>query len=68
VIHDPGRAAARMVDMVKAGAIISESGKVIPSRVDTICLHGDNDTALQIARSVRSALESEGVRLAAVGA
>ena len=68
VIHDADRAAKRMVDMVKAGAIIAESGKVIPSRVDTICLHGDNETALQIARAVRAGLEAEGVKLAPVGA
>jgi UPF0271 protein len=68
VIHDADRAAKRMVEMVKAGAIIAESGKVIPSRVDTICLHGDNETALQIARAVRAGLEAEGVKLAPVGA
>ena len=67
VIHDPEKAAARMVEMVKAGAIISEQGKVIPSRVDTICLHGDTDTAVQIARAVRAALQAEGVQLASVG-
>jgi len=66
VIHDPDRAAARMVQMVKAGAIIAESGKQIPARVDTICLHGDNATALQIARAVRAGLEAEGVELAPV--
>lgn len=67
VIHDAGHAAARMVAMVQAGAIIAESGKHIPARIDTICLHGDNDTALQIARSVRQGLEDAGVMLAPVG-
>ncbi len=67
VIHDPDRAAARMVEMVQAGAIIAESGRAIPARVDTICLHGDNDTALQIARAVRAALEGADISLAPVG-
>ena len=57
VIHDPDIAGARMVEMVKAGAIITDSGKHIPAAIDTICLHGDTPTAVQIARSVRSALE-----------
>lgn len=61
VIHDPAIAGARMVAMVKAGAIITESGKHIPVRVDTICLHGDTPTAVQIAQSVRSALEDSGI-------
>ncbi|WP_353472805.1 LamB/YcsF family protein [Salipiger sp. H15] len=64
VIHDPALAAERMVKMVQAGAIITESGRHIPAAVDTICLHGDGKTALEIARSVRAALEGAGVTLA----
>ncbi|EPX82021.1 LamB/YcsF family protein [Salipiger mucosus] len=63
VIHDPEQAARRMVEMVQAGAIVTESGKRIPAAVDTICLHGDGKTALEIARSVRGALEGAGVTL-----
>jgi UPF0271 protein len=63
VIHDADVAGQRMVDMVKAGAIITESGKHIPAAVDTICLHGDGATAVQIARTVRSALADAGVTL-----
>ncbi|MEH6520417.1 LamB/YcsF family protein [Sulfitobacter sp.] len=61
VIHDPEIAGKRMVEMVNAGAIITESGKHIPAAIDTICLHGDTPTAVQIAGSVRSALEGAGV-------
>jgi len=63
VIHDAELAARRMVAMVQAGAIITESGKQIPAAVDTICLHGDGKTALDIARHVRRALEAAGVTL-----
>jgi UPF0271 protein len=58
VIHDPQIAGTRMVEMVKAGAIITDSGKHIPAAIDTICLHGDTPTAVQIAASVRTALEA----------
>lgn len=58
VIHDPEIAGKRMVEMVQAGAIITESGKRIETNIDTICLHGDTPTAVQIAASVRRALES----------
>lgn len=61
VIHDPVIAGIRMVQMVKAGAIITDSGKHIPAAIDTICLHGDTPTAVQIAGSVRTALEGAGV-------
>lgn len=61
VIHDPVLAGARMVEMVKASAIITETGKHIPVSIDTICLHGDTPTAIQIAQSVRTALEGAGI-------
>ena len=47
--------------MVQAGAILPESGAPIPAAVDTICLHGDGATALQIARAVRGGLEAAGI-------
>ena len=64
VIHDADKAAARMVEMVKAGAIITESGKHIPTQIDTICLHGDTAEAVQIATAVRKGLQDGGVTLA----
>jgi UPF0271 protein len=65
VIHDPEDAAARVVEMVKADAIIARSGKQIPAAIDTICLHGDGKTALEIARTVRDRLTAAGVTLQA---
>ncbi|MEM9966656.1 MAG: 5-oxoprolinase subunit PxpA [Pseudomonadota bacterium] len=63
VIHDAERAGARMVKMVQAGAIITESGKHIETQIDTICLHGDTAEAVQIAASVRRQLEAADVVL-----
>lgn len=64
VIHDPDRAGVRMVEMVSAGAIITESGKRIDTPIDTICLHGDTPTAVQIAQKVRQALQDAGITVA----
>ena len=61
VIHDAAYAAKRMVEMVQAGAIITESGKHIPSRIDTICVHGDNAEAVALARAVKAGLIEAGV-------
>lgn len=63
VIHDPDTAARRVVEMVKAQAIITESGKHLPVRIDTICLHGDTPTALEIARAVRSTFTGNDISL-----
>ncbi|APE42092.1 hypothetical protein BOO69_00705 [Sulfitobacter alexandrii] len=64
VIHDAARAGERMVEMVRAEAIMTESGKRIPTRIDTICLHGDTAEAVEIAAAVRSQLEAAGITLA----
>ncbi len=63
VIHDAALAGQRMVDMVQAGAIITENGKHIPTRIDTICLHGDTAEAVQIAASVRDTLKAARIEL-----
>lgn len=63
VIHDAELAGKRMVEMVQAGAIITESGKHIKTRIDTICLHGDTAEAVEIAGSVRGNLEQAGIEL-----
>ncbi|MCO6384683.1 MAG: LamB/YcsF family protein [Vannielia sp.] len=64
MIHDPDEAAARVLRMVEAQAIIATSGKQIPTRIDSICLHGDGPEALAIARAVRARLEGAGWALA----
>ncbi|WP_171210344.1 MULTISPECIES: LamB/YcsF family protein [unclassified Ruegeria] len=63
VIHDPDLAGPRILNMVKEGAIITESGKRLETSIDTICLHGDGPTAVQIARSVRENLINGGVEV-----
>ncbi|MYM54917.1 LamB/YcsF family protein [Thalassovita mangrovi] len=67
VIHDAEVAGERMARMVGEGAIITESGKRIETKIDTICLHGDTPEAIGIARSVRAALEGEGVAVKTFG-
>ena len=64
VIHDAEVAGPRIARMVKAGAILTETGARIETRIDTICLHGDTPEAVEIARSVRRALAAEGIEVA----
>ena len=67
VIHDADYAAERIVKMVQAGAIIAESGKRIETRIDTICVHGDNAEAVALSGAVRSGLEAAGIAVKAFG-
>ena len=64
VLHDAAQAATRILNMLDAGAIITESGKHIPCQIDTICLHGDTPDAVAMAQAIRAHLTDAGVTLA----
>jgi len=64
VLHDAEAAAQRMLVMVQEKAITTVSGKRIPVDIDTICVHGDEPTAVAMARKVRDTLEANGVTIA----
>ena len=66
VLHDADVAAPRILKMLDAGAIISETGKHIPCQIDTICLHGDTPGAVAIARGVRQHLTDAGITIASL--
>jgi 5-oxoprolinase (ATP-hydrolysing) subunit A len=63
VIKDPLIAAEQVVRMVTEGAIVSRNGRRIPRKVDTLCVHGDEPTAIALAAQVRKGLEAAGVEI-----
>jgi len=67
VIHDAAQASERIVAMVRAGAIITESGKHISTRIDTICVHGDTAEAVALAHGVRDGLQAAGIGIGRFG-
>ena len=64
VLHDPSLIADRMLAMLRAGAIITAQGTHLPTRIDTICVHGDGPNAVAIARTLRRAIEDAGITVA----
>lgn len=63
VLHDAQEAAHRILAMLDEQAITSQSGRKIPVRIDTICVHGDNPAAVAMARAIRAELERAGVAI-----
>lgn len=63
VITDPAVAAERAVRMVREQVVIARSGAVLPRRIDTLCVHGDEATGVVVARAARAALAGAGIRL-----
>lgn len=63
VIKDPMVAAKQVVEMVVNNTIISRNGKKISCKVESLCVHGDEPTAIALAKCVREELEKAGVKL-----
>src|SRR5580698_5067326 len=57
VIKEPEIAAKQVVRMVLDGEVVSRNGKTVKHQVDTLCIHGDEGTAILIAEACRKALE-----------
>ena len=68
VITDPGLAAEQALRMAKEGAVITTDGTRLEMEVHTLCVHGDNPSALHHVQTIRQALEAEGMRIAPLGA
>ena len=67
VIHDKDLAINRVIRMVKEGRVTSVTGDDISIQVDTICVHGDNPSALLFVQEIRKAMENEGIVLQPMG-
>jgi 5-oxoprolinase (ATP-hydrolysing) subunit A len=61
VVTDPAVAAERAVRMIHDRKVIARDGSSFSCEVDTICVHGDTPGAVDVAASVRRALEQAGV-------
>lgn len=63
VIHDPEVIAERMLRMVNEKCVTAIDGTDITLDAQSICVHGDNPTAVAIAAALRERLEARGVEL-----
>jgi UPF0271 protein len=65
VITDPERVARRAVTLARERRVTTEDGASVPVGARSLCLHGDTPGAVELAKRVRAALESAGVRVEA---
>ncbi len=65
-VRDEGEAIGRVVRMIREGRMRAIDGTDIPIRADSVCVHGDNPQAVTFARSIRAALEAEGIGVRAL--
>lgn len=64
IITDETLAIERIVEIIKTGHASSINGKKIPIHCDSICIHGDNQHAVQFANAIQRRLKIEHISLA----
>jgi len=61
VISDPEKASRQVMSMVLENQVKSIEGEVIPLVVQSICVHGDNPSAVDILKAIDASLVAVGV-------
>lgn len=67
VIKDENLAIERVIQMVKTHTVTSINGKMIEVNPDSICVHGDNEKAVDFLFKIKSELEYQGIKISAMG-
>ena len=63
LITDPEIAKKHVIKMVKNQALNCFSGKQIPCEIDSVCVHGDGESAVVTAKEIKNGLVNSGVTL-----
>ena len=63
LITNPEEAKKHVLNMVKNQALNCHSGKQIPCEIDSVCIHGDNQSSLATAISIKDNLLENGLKL-----
>ena len=66
VIHDSNVCNKRVLKMIQEQKVTDIEGNDIPINADSICIHGDNPAALEMAKSLKKHLENNGIRIQAL--
>ena len=66
LITDPEQAKKHVLSMVKNQALNCHSGKQIPCKIDSVCIHGDNLSSLATAKSIKENLLENKLELKAL--
>ena len=63
MIADPEIAKKHVIKMVENQALNCYSGKQIPCKIDSVCVHGDGKNAVNTAKEIKVGLVKSGVTL-----
>ena len=63
IITDPEVAKKHVIEMIKNQSLNCLSGKKIPCNIDSVCIHGDNESSLNTAKIIKKNLHANGLDL-----
>jgi UPF0271 protein len=64
VFHEPQECVAHVTRMILGGGIITINGACLPTKIHSVCVHGDNQQAVESAVQIRQQLEELGYTMA----
>lgn len=67
LITDHETAAGQVIRMVKERKVKTVQGEDIDIQAETVCIHGDGESAVEFARSIPEALRKAGIQVEAIG-
>ncbi len=63
VLSDPPMVSDRALMIAKEGRISAFDGSIVELQAETLCAHGDNQSAVTIVREIRARLEEAGISI-----
>jgi UPF0271 protein len=63
LIKDPEDVTERTLLMAKERRIVTTDGSIIEIDVESLCVHGDNPSAIDLVKGIKESLEKEGVEV-----
>ena len=64
MIEEEEEAIERVLKMVQTGTVTAITGKEIPVKADSVCVHGDGEKALLFVQKIKKALDEAGIATA----
>ena len=61
LITDANKSISHVLEMIEKQTVRTISGEAIPMRAETICIHGDGETAVNLAKAIRASIEQHSI-------
>ena len=63
MLEDAESSIAQVLQMIESQSVVALTGANIPLRAETICIHGDGESAVEIARSIHKSILAHGIEV-----